>query len=217
MAEVVGASNGVLSHHAKCEKIVATSSSGYDDAARVLGWHHTSSITAMCAELVDIASLLSDLESSEGEPDTNVQLIDDFRVELLEGLRRLRVVLDEASDGTLEESVKTLTFVEDEGDGGRADRGILVPDEPEIYQNLEVEFKGRAPEHAALLHRLAIEVVSADPAPKCHHQWAALSNAGKGAGTARVHNSADGAGKYVAYRCTVCGKLQRRYADVRER
>ena len=38
---------------------------------------------------------------------------------------------------------------------------------------------------------------------RCHHQWVCLRD--------RVHNRADGRGKYMAYKCSRCGAFQRRY------
>ena len=41
------------------------------------------------------------------------------------------------------------------------------------------------------------------PAQACRHRWVCLRD--------RVHNKADGRGKYMAYKCSDCGAFQRRY------
>jgi hypothetical protein len=42
-----------------------------------------------------------------------------------------------------------------------------------------------------------------NPLKSCRHQWVCLRD--------RVHNKADGRGKYMAYKCSLCGAFQRRY------
>ncbi len=42
----------------------------------------------------------------------------------------------------------------------------------------------------------------------CKHNWVP---AGKRSNRDRVHNKANGKGKYVAYKCDICDKFKRRF------
>jgi len=181
--------------HRQYEQTVAEGGRGFDEAARTLGWQPGIRVARACAELVDLQALHTEINNSEEER----QLVIEIRAEIDESMHKLREALVAASDNGESAGVRSY-----DGDAVGAKECAAV-----------LTFSNGSPTWAAVLHDLASAVVTADPAPKCRHQWKTLSGGGREGGTARVHNRADGAGKYVVYKCAVCSKVQRRYSDSR--
>jgi hypothetical protein len=214
VGEVVKLATAVVSRRHEFEYIVFCGGRGYGDAAKVLGWRPGLTIAAACTELIDLSELVTEFEDAapEGAPhsDEDEQFVGELHDAVLTGLQQLRDVLDDASGGTLDD------FGADGGDDPMAGFGRGGVSSAGGGDDPSSLFDSGPTELTPLLQELAVAVIAADPVPKCHHQWSTLSGSGKGAGTARVHNRADGGGKYVLYKCTLCSKIQRRYGDTRQ-
>lgn len=201
-------------------------------AGRALGWRPGQRVADACATMVHLCELAQVLDCSD-----ECDLEDELRTEMDEGLELLADALADATDANssadeVDSGAMSATGASSSSScqafgaavSTTVERNTATPtcksSESPAQPFLAVD---TASELAELMARLASAVAAAQPVPKCHHRWVALgsyhdgSTDRPGSGSARVHNRGDGKGKYLAYRCVICDKFQRRHSDLRDR
>lgn len=198
-------------------------------AGRALGWRPGQRVADACATMVHLCELA---QVSGDDPELEGELRD----EMDEGLEQLADALVDATgtnlsvDGADSETNSVTGASSSSSSCLASDAAVATvkhnsatptsnPPESPPQPLLAVDATS---ELAELMARLAAAVAAAQPAPKCHHRWVPLGSYHDGAtdrpgsGSARVHNRGDGKGKYLAYRCVLCDKFQRRHSDLRD-
>jgi hypothetical protein len=183
--------------------------------ARSLGWRAGQRIAEACADVVHLGELAV---AAAGDDDD--ELASELRVEMAEVLECLAEAMVDVCDAT----TASVTASTSAPSASSAASATAVAETTTLDGALPIFLADSATsELADLMTRLAAAVAAAQPASRCHHRWVPLGSYHEGAadrpgsGSARVHNRGDGKGKYLAYRCLLCDKFQRRHSDLRDR